>query len=121
MNPCTYRPKVIKERRLFFLFATLSILTPLVACVDLLRPVDEAFSAWFQRSGSAMVVFALIAEMKAYQMLDVFKPVGFVGDTYMQVQGEFKGQAQFFNVIAFLLIAIATVIWGYGDLLVENL
>ena len=66
-----------------------------------------------------MVVLSLMAEIKAYKMLDVFKPVGFVGDTYAQVQHEFKKQAQILNVIAFFLIAIATVIWGYGDLLVK--
>jgi len=118
MNPCIYRPKVLKERTLFILFAVLAILTPLLSCIDALRPEGQPFPIWFQRSGSAMVVFALLSEMRAFQMLGVFKPVGFVGDTYAQVQHEFKGQAQAFNVVAFVLIAIATVIWGYGDLLV---
>ncbi|EGG98132.1 hypothetical protein imdm_547 [gamma proteobacterium IMCC2047] len=53
-------------------------------------------------------------------MLETFKPVGFVSDTYYQVEHDFKRQAQLLNIAAFVLIAIATVIWGYGDLLVKN-
>ncbi len=122
MNPCPYRPKLKRERKLFILFAILAIMTPTLACVEFIRPPKENFAIWFQRSGSAMVVLALLAEMRAYQMLEVFKVTSsFVGDTFYQTQDDYLWQAKFANIFSFMLIAIATVIWGYGDLLIKHL
>ena len=67
-----------------------------------------------------MVVFALFSEMRAYQMFDVFKPSGLVGDTYAQAKEKCYVFTNVCNIIAFILITIGTVIWGYGDLLVKS-
>ena len=65
-----------------------------------------------------MVVFALFAEMRAYQMFDVFKPSGLVSTTYGDTEAKYKPQVKVCNAVAFTLIAVGTIIWGYGDLLV---
>ena len=117
MCPCPFRHKALRERKYFIFFSALAIATPILACIDVFRPSTEGFSTWFQRSGSAMVVFALLAEMRAYQMLEVFRTETYQGDSFYQAKTDFQNQAQIFNIAAFILIAIATLIWGYGDLL----
>ena len=115
---CEYTKRVLKERKLFLIFISLSIIAPFLSlCLDC-RPENETLGSWLQRSGSVMVVLALLAEMRAYQMLDVFKPSGFVGETYSEVQEKYLPQVKLFNFLAFILIAVGTLIWGYGDLLV---
>lgn len=80
-NPEHFRKKLfLKARKLFLIMLGLSILMPALALMDFLRPSTESIESWFQRSGSIMVLFAVVAEMQAYQMFDVFKPVGFVSE-----------------------------------------
>ena len=113
---CSYEQRFLKERRLFIIFAVISIIAPLLSLFDFLRPVSETFATWFQRSGSIMVVLAFISEMRSYQMFDVFKPAGFVSTTYAETEKKYSSQVTVCNIIAFILIAIGTLIWGYGDI-----
>jgi len=50
-------------------------------------------------------------------MLEVFRAEAYQGDSFYQAKTDFQNQARIFNIAAFILIAIATLIWGYGDLL----
>ena len=118
---CQYKKRIIKERRLFFLFAGLSIAAPLLSLIPDIRPADQTLGAWLQRSGSAMVVLALLAEMRAYQMFDVFKPSGYVGPSYRDAHNKYLPQVKICNFFAFILIAAGTLLWGYGDLLIQRL
>ncbi|MDI4654241.1 MULTISPECIES: hypothetical protein [Pseudoalteromonas] len=113
---CLYEQRFLKERRLFIIFAVISTIAPFLSLFEFLRPASETFATWFQRSGSIMVVVALLSEMHAYQMFDVFKPDGFVNTTYAETEKKYSPQVKLCNIVAFILIAIGTLIWGYGDI-----
>jgi len=113
---CPYEQRFLKERRFFILFVVISIVTPVLSVFDAFRPASETFATWFQRSGSIMVVFALISEMRAYQMFDIFKPAGYVDITYTETEKKYSSQVTMCNIIAFTLIVVGTLIWGYGDI-----
>jgi len=115
---CRYEKRIIKERNIFLIFALLSFVAPAIAFFVEFRPEQETLNSWFQRSGSAMVILALLAEMRAYQMFDVFKPAGIVADSFLTTKEKYSWQVTVCNVAAFILIACGTIIWGYGDLLV---
>ena len=119
LKVCADEKRFIRERRLFIVFSILSITAPILSLVDELRPSTEEFHTWFQRSGSTMVVLALLAEVRAYQMFDVFKPSGFVSDTYFETKKKYYSQVKLYSLVAFILIAVGTIIWGYGDILVK--
>ncbi len=113
---CMYEPKILKERKLFLLFISLSIVPPLFSLFEFLMPATENFSTWFQRSGSIMVVFALLAEMRAYNMTMVLKPGVPVEPHFTKAKSKYSWQIQLSNISAFTLIAFGTLIWGYGDI-----
>ena len=118
MASCKYTERIQKEKRFFILFALLSVILPAVVLILPIRPQEESLDTWFQRSGSLMVVLALLAEMRAYQMFDVFKPSGLVDTTYKSAKAKYFPQVKLFNLCAFILITAGTVIWGYGDLFI---
>ncbi len=118
MEPCIVEVRFLKERRLFYIFTLLTITAPFLSLIETLRPNSEEFHTWFQRSGSAMVVLALLAETHAYQMFDAFKPTGFVSNTYSSTKEKYYHQVKWYNLIAFVLLTFGTIIWGYGDLLI---
>lgn len=122
MAEADYEARILRARKLFIAFAALSLVVPVLSFVPALMHTSETLDTWFQRSGSAMVVLALLAEMRAYQMFDVFKPEGLVdGAKYSAAKEKYLAQVKACNVFAFALIAIGTVIWGYGDLLIREL
>jgi hypothetical protein len=116
---CMYEDVILRERKLFFIFAALSILMPALSLSGLLKPTSEVLGVWFQRSGATTVVFAVFAEWKATNMLGVFKPLGFVDQTFHSTRDKYLKQVKFYNYIALSLVVLGTVIWGYGDLLIN--
>jgi len=118
-NKCMYEDVILKKRTLFFIFSALAILMPVFSLSGLLKPSSEALGVWFQRSGATTVVFAVFAELKASNMLAVFKPSGFVDQTFHSTRDKYLKQVKLYNYIALFLVVLGTVIWGYGDLLIN--
>ena len=116
-----YEGRILRARRIYFVFCAVCIGIPILSVLGVLKPETQTVGEWFQRSGSIMVVFALFAEMKAYEMFDVLKPAALVDHTFGYVHQKYKRQIKFFNVAALFLAIVGTVIWGYGDLIVCNL
>ncbi len=121
IEDCPYEQRILKERKLFFVFSLLALAVPIFSLIGIGKPENEELSIWFQRSGSIMVVLALLAEMRAYQMFDVFKPIAYVSSSYDRTHKKYKPQVTAYNYIAFALIGAGTVIWGYGDILAKML
>ena len=116
---CPYEDNILKDRRLFFIFATLSVLMPALSLSGILKPTGEPLGVWFQRSGAITVVFSVFAELKASNMLGIFQPSGFVNQTFYTTRDKYIKQVKIYNVIALFLIVFGTVTWGYGDLLLN--
>ena len=113
-----YKKPIKRDSLWFYFFTVIALVTPIVAYFCPLRPPSESLTVWFQRSGAAMVVFALVAESKAISIYNILNPSGFVTVGFDEVEKEFKNRPALFNKISFLIIAIGTLIWGYGDLIV---
>ena len=114
-----YKKPIERNSRRFYIFTALSILTPIATYFIPLRPPDESLASWFQRSGAVMVVFALVAESNAISIFNILNPSGFVSEGFDEAEKQFKNRPVNFSKISFFIIAIGTLIWGYGDLLVK--
>jgi hypothetical protein len=72
---------------------------------------------WFQRSGSIMVIFAVLLEFNLFK----YNSVEEAGTVYVEGQAVSKGGAlptfkKIIKVFGFILAILGTLIWGYGDL-----
>ncbi|RYV01532.1 hypothetical protein SOPP22_14205 [Shewanella sp. OPT22] len=115
-----YINDIKKHSKLFYVFTVLSILMPILAITIPWIPQDETLATWFQRSGSAMIVFALLAEAKAIEVHNILNPSGFVGLGFDDAQSKYYKHPAMFNLSSFTLIALGTLIWGYGDIPLKN-
>jgi hypothetical protein len=105
---------------MFFIFATLSILIPALSVLGFFKPSYETLGVWFQRSGAITVVFAIFTEMNANKMQVVLGSSGMVGKTFQATYDKYLKQVKAYNYISFFLVIFGTVIWGYGDLLINK-
>lgn len=113
--------KLLRKYQIKFLWLALaSISAPFIALLVPIRPESIDLENWFARSGAAMVVLALLSETYAIKMLNIFNPSGTEELGLNEFRQDYFEQTIMLNRIAFLLIAIGTLIWGYGDLWVSN-
>ena len=113
-----YVEKAINNREIFVLFIALSLLFPGLALLEVLLPEGEKLPIWFQRSGSLMVLFGVIAEYYALRMSDLFFPVEMQGEPLYKDKVRFTKQSKICAILAAFVIGLGTVVWGYGDLIV---
>lgn len=112
---CPYEHSALKARRRFLIYAALAVIAPVIAvflCYGLGKP-----SLWIARGGAVMAGLSFLADLKARDMADVFKPSGWVGDTFTGTKRTYFPQTQVFLKISVGLVLIGTAIWGFGDLL----
>lgn len=81
-------------------------------------PIDETLSIWFQRSGSLMVIIAIITEFKLFSLNDYFD----LNNTRMfapvDLPKTYKSIYYAITIAALMSMLIGTLIWGYGDIFV---
>lgn len=106
--------------RAYWIFIFLAFAVPMMALLIPLRPDGVDLPNWFSRSGAAMVVFALLAEAKAISISKMMNASGVRTRSYEAFIDEYILYSIQLNKIAFFTIAMGTLIWGYGDLLIEN-
>lgn len=114
-EPCIYEPLVVRARISFIAYAVIAVLVPIVAaalCYGLGKP-----STWIARGGAIMAGVAVLADLKARDMADVFKPSGFVSETFNATRSKYILQVSICQKLGIALILIGTVVWGFGDLL----
>lgn len=115
-----YEKPFNKERVRFFIFTILAVSAPFASIYIPWRPENIDLGNWFSRSGAAMVVLSLLAEANALKIFNIFHPSGFVDISFKDFEEKFNKWPALLNKIAFTLIAIGTLIWGYGDILFKN-
>jgi hypothetical protein len=108
-----------REIHFFCFFYTLAILSPFIAigisCYWL--PDNEVLGTWFQRSGSFVVIFGLLSEARAINCFFILNPSHNPESPILDAIKEYSRSPKILNLLAFILIAIGTFIWGYGDIL----
>lgn len=111
-----YITQLKKESKYFYTFTALAICTPIVLFFLPWIPEGETAGSWFQISGSAMVVFALLAEARAVNVYNILNPSDFVDMGFDKAREQFGKHPVKFNFSSFILIVLGTFIWGYGYL-----
>jgi hypothetical protein len=87
------------------------------AAYSLYVDINDSNEYWFQRSGSLMVLFAVFLELNLLKYSEVEES----GTFFIEDKPALKSRPLPFikrvmRVVAFLLAALGTFIWGYGDL-----
>jgi len=103
--------EIIKALALFLL----SLASPIV--LGFLKPETQDAALWFQRSGSVMVVLALLAELRvlAVDGLVIARSNSFLY-CHIYIKQKYNSMLKFINCMSYFIIAFATLIWGFGDL-----
>ncbi|SIT12499.1 hypothetical protein [Neptunomonas antarctica] len=85
----------------------LGVLTPMLVLFSIVEPPKgEPPHIWFQRSGSLLVIFAIVAESILLQGNENFKNLKVAWKTSYSVA----------KILSPILAIIGTMIWGYGDI-----
>jgi len=81
----------------------------------LMPKIDESY-LWFQRSGSIVILLAIIAELFVIERL---KSVS--DEQEIEARKRFKKGINISNALVIIIGLVGTVVWGYGDLIYKSL
>mgnify|MGYP001762254488 CR=1 FL=1 len=103
------------ETTKLFCFVLAGLISPLI--MQMLRLESQDPSLWFQRSGSIMVVLALLAELRVLTIdrLIVARDHSFLY-CHMYIEQKYLIRLKVISYVPYVVVALGTVIWGYGDL-----
>ena len=86
------------------------------------KPAGETSGEWFQRSGAVTAVFALLAiTLQTAASRKLVVPGAMADKFKIEVLNRFRWRFAFCENLSFLLTAIGTMIWGYGDVFVSGI
>jgi len=113
----TYDQLITRELVYFVGFTVLAIASPIAAFFIPYIPEKETFITWFPRSGSVMVVFGLLAEARAINCFFILNPSGLLAmKGITEAREKYEKYPTVLNIISFAIVALGTLIWGYGDI-----
>ena len=100
---------------MFCIFIIIAVLSPFVAIYAL--NFGAPTSSVFQRSGSLVIVFSLVAEYYAVEIFNILKPSGgnFIDPSMFDAIKIYYRRPITMSRIVLIVIAIGTLICGYGD------
>lgn len=116
-NRPNYGGMVKRQIRLFYGWLILMVLVPIIAWLWPWLPDGETPSSFFQRSGSAILAFGLLAELSAVKVYTIFNPSGQYSREQVELEKEYGRYPSIMTYVVLIGIAIGTLISGYGDLL----
>ena len=104
---------------LMFAYAAIAMLFMLLPFVDALRPHDQSVGAWWSRAGAPMTVFAFLSQNIATRVGEHLQWGAFGSEGLGQLRKKYLPVRTIGFRLAVVLTVMGTLIWGYGDLLVE--
>lgn len=96
----------------------ISIAVVIAAYNSVLIPCEESPDILFQRSGSIVVVFAVLIEYKLFSINGYINPTGLTTNWDVINNKKYDTIHKVASSFAAILAVSGTVIWGYGDLLI---
>ncbi|MDN7178581.1 hypothetical protein M0D69_11215 [Caballeronia sp. SEWSISQ10-4 2] len=102
----------------FTLAAIFSTLLPLFGS---LRPPNEALGSWWQRAGAPITVFAFLAQNKANLLGALLTPGTFTSAPFEALRRKYRLFHSYGFRISIFLTVLGTLVWGYGDVLINSL
>jgi hypothetical protein len=112
---------IVKTKLWKYGFISITVyIPPLLSIFQPLIPEGETLASWFQRSGSLMVLIGVYAEYKLYSLNDYFD----LNNTRMfapiNPPDQYKTIYILITTITAIGILLGTLIWGYGDVIINN-
>ena len=86
------------------------------------KPEEEPIFTWFQRSGSIMVIFAILMELVVYPVNSIMNLPRYaitINEFPEQAVELYKPYYTAMVISGYVVAILGTIIWGYGDLLVS--
>lgn len=102
------------------LLSAFAFLPPLIAFLYPAMPVNETTATWFQRSGSLMVVIALLVEFKLFSIQAYFDLYNTAMYVPVDIPKIYRVMYICISTFAALTMVLGTLIWGYGDIIIKN-
>lgn len=109
--------KIKKAFHVWFFLAALLALVFVFGYFGILKPKTEVYSIWFQRSGSLIVMLAILMEYKLFSIHQAIFPEKITLRQFSGLENKYGKKHKIFSIISTLFAIFGTFIWGYGDLL----
>jgi hypothetical protein len=97
-----------------------ALIIPAVVAISFAQPTNEP--QWIQRAGTIVLVFSILAEIKAQT---VRRNIFIVSSNRLYcelyIEQKYKKLMPYVQYFTYLLIAVGTLITGYGDLVYQYL
>jgi hypothetical protein len=105
-----------KSFMLWWVFVICAVAVPIIAIF--IKPDLQPMNTWFQRGGSILVMFSVLAEVKANSIEKFAIKKGYPGlysDIFLV--NKYERNIKLIKYASHVLIFIGTAIWGYGDVI----
>lgn len=113
--------QIVKKSWMAFLACiAIAVIVPIFMCMPFIRPESEPFPEWGARSGSITVIFALLAEIYAARIMQVFQNSEGMDQEIIELPKYLKVPEKFYTATVFVVAVVGTIIWGYGDFLLKS-
>ena len=76
---------------------------------------SETSAAWFQRSGSLVVLFAALSEYMMFKTYDYISPTEAAFSVPFDTPKWYRQLYNLLSYIGLITLVVGTLIWGYGD------
>lgn len=100
-------------------FLVLAMIASIVPLLGAFKPAGETLGVWWQRGGAPTVVFAFLAQNKAQYLGSLLTPGSFTSNEMESLRSKYRSIHQICTAAATTLTISGTVVWGYGDLLLN--
>jgi len=83
------------------------------------RPQDQSIGAWWARFGSVVTVFGLYGQLQINYLAALITPGGLGSLELINAMRKYGPWVRYLTSATLLIIATGTLIWGFGDLLLD--
>jgi uncharacterized membrane protein len=106
---------------LWFIFTVVAVSAVIIFVIR--NPFEEPLGLWLQRSGSIISLLAVIAEVvfvaKLNKLVRISHWAKLTCEVYLDIK--YKPLLNISIFITIVLVILGTLIWGYGDILYEQI
>ena len=113
-------PEMRRNIKFSLIGISLIIVLPILAYNSFLKPESEPLNIWFQRSASFMTILCVITDIFIFNIHCLLNPRdGLVSISFKEFKKKYSLTYRFLAITALFLTLTSTLIWGYGDLLIN--
>ena len=117
--PAIYKEDLASIKRKLFYSVALLLLAMSIPILCIQTPswtnASETSAAWFQRSGSLVILFAALSEYVVFKTYDYISPSEAAYSVPFDTPKWYKTLYNVISIIGLILLVTGTLIWGYGD------